>query len=354
MSDSRGEILDLPIKRNFREGLRVTEYLISCYGARKGIIDTALRTASSAYLKRKLAYVAQDVKIARVNCNTFKGTLVTPVMKDKEMFLSVEKRLFGRVLAKTIIDTKNKIIACRGQDICKFLAKKIIKKSLTKRIFIRSPLTCELVKGVCQLCYGWDLAYGRLVEIGEAVGIIAAQSIGEPGTQLTMRTFHTGGVFCGNMIDKIYAPHKGILSYDVLSSIKQVRTKFGEEIFLNLKRVSVYIKENKFCVSKIELPAYTKIFLKPGHRVQYKQVIAEVSSFNEFLDKNSGVGSSFINFRKEIKASREGQIYFEKELGIESRKVILWILCGNIASFFSFVSNIFSSQNKIRKKKIIL
>nr|UXD06403.1 RNA polymerase beta' subunit [Eutreptiella sp. CCMP389] len=351
MSDSRGEILDLPIKRNFREGLRVTEYLISCYGARKGIIDTALRTASSGYLTRKLAYVAQDIKIARVNCNTFKGILVTPVVKNKEVFLSVEKRLFGRVLAKSVLDKKNKIVACRGQDVCKFLAKKIIKNSLTKRIFIRSPLTCEMVRGVCQLCYGWNLAYGRLIEIGEAVGIIAAQSIGEPGTQLTMRTFHTGGVFCGNMIDKIYAPHKGILSYDRLSSMKQIRTKFGEKVFLNLKKLPIYIKENRFSVSKIELPAYTKIFLKPGHRVQYKQVIAEVSSFSEFFNKNSEIGSSFINLKKEMKASVEGQVYFEKELGFESKKIVLWILRGDIISFFSFACDVFCFQKKVRKKK---
>src|SRR6056300_862494 len=190
MADPQGQILDFPIRRNFREGLTVTEYMISCYGARKGLVDTALRTASSGYLTRRLVDVAQSVIIQQVDCQTTQGLRIVPNPKQ------IDSQLIGRVLFENVIDVETgRIIGYKNQDISPALALKLVKQPT---LTIRSPLTCKF-HAVCQLCYGWNLAQQKLVQLGEAVGVLAAQSIGEPGTQLTMRTFHTGGVFAGEV-----------------------------------------------------------------------------------------------------------------------------------------------------------
>lgn len=216
MADPQGEIIDLPIKTNFREGLTVTEYIISSYGARKGLVDTALRTADSGYLTRRLVDVSQDVIIREEDCLTTRGIRLGSMKEGDRVLIPLKDRLLGRVLAAPVIHPQTgEIIAPKNKDISDELAN-IIGKAGVEEVYVRSPLTCESRRSVCQKCYGWSLAHGHMVDLGEAVGIIAAQSIGEPGTQLTMRTFHTGGVFSG-AAREILAPCSGTIEYGNLS-----------------------------------------------------------------------------------------------------------------------------------------
>jgi DNA-directed RNA polymerase subunit beta' len=194
MADPSGRIIDLPIKANFREGLTVLEYFISTHGARKGLADTALRTADSGYLTRRLVDVAQDVIVREHDCGTTQGIEVKEIKDGTEVIEKLEDRIIGRVALEDVVHPETgEILAVAGEEIREEQAKRIIDAGITK-VKIRSVLTCRTRFGVCIKCYGRNLATGRKVDIGEAVGIIAAQSIGEPGTQLTMRTFHTGGV----------------------------------------------------------------------------------------------------------------------------------------------------------------
>src|SRR5438309_1616623 len=194
IADPQGRIIDLPIRSNFREGLSVLEYFISTHGGRKGLADTAIRTADSGYLTRRLVDVAQDVIVRIEDCGDEDGITING--DDKDMVEPFQDRLFGRLVAQDIKDPKGKLVAKRGDDIDLELAKTIASAGV-KRARVRSPLGCHAKHGICRACYGRSLASGKLVESGEAVGIIAAQSIGEPGTQLTMRTFHPGRVAAG-------------------------------------------------------------------------------------------------------------------------------------------------------------
>ncbi len=195
MADPSGQIIDLPIKANFREGLTVLEYFISTHGARKGLADTALRTADSGYLTRRLVDVSQDVIIREDDCGTQDGITIGTVKDDDgEVVEEFTERILGRQASEDIVDEKTDEVICqRNQVIDEEVAQKIARAGLDE-VSIRSVLTCRSRFGVCRMCYGRNLATGKLVDVGEAIGIIAAQSIGEPGTQLTMRTFHTGGV----------------------------------------------------------------------------------------------------------------------------------------------------------------
>ncbi len=190
MADPTGRIIDMPIKANFSEGLAVLEYFISTHGARKGLADTALRTADSGYLTRRLVDVAQDVIVREEDCGTNSGIWLTDLSQEGETFL---ERIAGRTAAADIVDQDGQVLVAAGDEITDSLARAVVAAGID-RARVRSVLTCGARSGVCRLCYGRNLATGKLVEIGEAVGVIAAQSIGEPGTQLTMRTFHTGGV----------------------------------------------------------------------------------------------------------------------------------------------------------------
>src|SRR5438034_1575613 len=194
MADPTGRIIDLPIKANFSEGLTVLEYFISTHGARKGLADTALRTADSGYLTRRLVDVAQDVIVRAEDCGTTGGVWVTDISEERALTEPLFERIAGRVSAAAILDPKSQeTLVKEGAEINDVQARNLIQAGVTQ-VKVRSVLTCQAREGVCRLCYGRNLATGKLVEIGEAVGVIAAQSIGEPGTQLTMRTFHTGGV----------------------------------------------------------------------------------------------------------------------------------------------------------------
>ncbi len=230
MAKPSGEIIENPITANFREGLNVLEYFISTHGARKGLADTALKTADAGYLTRRLVDVAQEVIVAEPDCSTLNGITVAAIIEGDEVVVSLKDRIVGRVTLDNIVDIiTDEVIVKAGEEITEEKADMIERLGIEK-IRIRSVLTCESGRGVCSKCYGRNLASGRLVEVGEAVGVIAAQSIGEPGTQLTMRTFHIGGT-ASRIVEQsfIKAKNKGFLKYHNL----RVTSKNKEFIVLN-------------------------------------------------------------------------------------------------------------------------
>ena len=193
MTGQMGEIIEDPITANFREGLSVLEYFISCHGARKGLADTALKTADAGYLTRRLVDVAQDVIITEVDCKTILGIRISDLKEGEEIIEPLRDRILGRVAAEDVFDPETQDVIVDASTLIGEEKADQISNSGLESVRIRSVLTCESKRGVCALCYGRNLATGNTVKIGEAVGVMAAQSIGEPGTQLTLRTFHIGG-----------------------------------------------------------------------------------------------------------------------------------------------------------------
>ena len=303
MADQQGQVLDFPIRSNFREGLTVTEYMISCYGARKGLVDTALRTANSGYLTRRLVDVAQSVIIQQVDCETTEGLEVVPSEKNEYA------NIMGRVLLQPVVDEQTgKYLARKNTEISPALAAQLIK---LPKVVVRSALTCRL-NSVCQLCYGWDLSKHRLVQLGEAVGVLAAQSIGEPGTQLTMRTFHTGGVFAGEATEKVYAPYSGVISYSGTPRGRKVTTRFGEPAFLTVVPVSIKITRPERSKSVIlQFPAFTLLFVYPGQYVMFHQSVAELSRIDADSQLPETSGDMKV-VEKQLLAPDTGQIYYNK------------------------------------------
>jgi hypothetical protein len=313
MADPQGRIINFPIQSNFREGLTLTEYLISCYGARKGVVDTALRTATSGYLTRRLVDVAHHVIVQGLNCHTRQGFELKSLKKGTKVILSLKNRLLGRRLAEDIYDSKKELIATRNQEISTSLSL-LISKTKTS-VLVRSPLTCQDPKYVCQLCYGWSLANHRLVSSGEAIGILAAQSIGEPGTQLTMRTFHTGGVFSGEVSDEIKAPFSGVVSFNQSIPGQLIRTTYGQIVFLTKQDSSLTLTVKTSFSSResrevhLKLPAYTLLFVKQNQRVVENQVLGEVSTFGN--EQNQSIESD-----QTIYSELSGQVKFQRSKGI--------------------------------------
>ncbi|MEA3485444.1 MAG: DNA-directed RNA polymerase subunit beta', partial [Candidatus Aerophobetes bacterium] len=191
----RGRIIEEPIRSSFKDGLTTLEYFFSTSGGRKGLVDTALKTAYAGYLTRKLVAVAQDIIISEEDCGTIDGLYIAALIEGGKLIKSLSSRIVGRITASPVVDPSTKqIMVDSNEEITEEIAEKIEKAGI-KKVKVRSPLTCQTKRGLCRRCYGWDLSTHKLVNMGEAVGVIAAQSIGEPGTQLTLRTFHTGGVF---------------------------------------------------------------------------------------------------------------------------------------------------------------
>lgn len=276
MADPQGQIIDLPIKSNFREGLKVTEYVISSYGARKGLVDTALRTADSGYLTRRLVDVAQDIIVREEDCLTTDGLSSDDLFKRYTSGISFKERLVGRVLAQPLYDKNGKnLLAAASTPITVSLVNDIEKKGFIN-LKVRSPLLCNSNRSVCRNCYGWNLAYSTLVDLGEAVGIIAAQSIGEPGTQLTMRTFHTGGVFSGDLTQQIRAPFPGTVSYNVNSKTSFVRTMHGDRGFQLNEDINLYIENLVGTRVYIPIPKGNILLVNNKQRIYASQIIAEI------------------------------------------------------------------------------
>ena len=279
MADAEGKIIPTPIKKNLKEGIDLHEYFISCYGARKGIIDTALKTANSGYLTRKLIYATQQQIIKKPNCKSKYSKQIKNLKLNKNYFEKLSKNILGRVLAKnTVIENKgNKSNIPQGQDICRYIIKKLVK---CKKIYLRTPLNCFINSGLCQLCYGWNLGNGRMVELGESIGILAAQSIGEPGTQLTMRTFHTGGVVNVKTKETILSPCEGKIVYNATG--KLIETKYKEKSLLTMSKIKISILPRKGSKVTIHLPKHSLINVKNKTKVNKKQIISETIKLNTY------------------------------------------------------------------------
>jgi len=232
MAKPSGEIIENPITASFREGLTVLEYFISTHGARKGLADTALKTADSGYLTRRLVDVAQDVIVTEIDCKTLNGILTSAIIEGDEVVVPLKERIVGRIALDNIVDViTDEILVNSAEEIDEEKAERIERSGIEK-IRIRSVLTCESKRGICAKCYGRNLATGRLVELGDATGVIAAQSIGEPGTQLTMRTFHIGGTASRTVEQSnIKSKNNGILKYHSLKTVQKTDSK--EIIVLN-------------------------------------------------------------------------------------------------------------------------
>lgn len=296
MADSQGQIIDLPIKTNFKEGLNVTEYIISSYGARKGLVDTALKTADSGYLTRRLVDVAQDVTIRELDCGTKNSVEIHSLSEGDKLTVSIKDRIAGRVAAEDVtIPSKKEIIVKKNEIIDREKAK-LIENANINSVRVRSPLGCELHYGLCQLCYGWSHATNTLVDIGEAVGIIAAQSIGEPGTQLTMRTFHTGGAVSGaGQRQQIIGHENDIVKYDF--PVRETRNKYGEQALQCIRDGELKVGKRTY---NIFVGSHMKI--SNGEKLNKTSVVAEL------IEQQKGVTE---RATKDIISDYSGQILFD-------------------------------------------
>ena len=299
MAKPSGEIIEYPITANFREGLTVLEYFISTHGARKGLADTALKTADSGYLTRRLVDVAQDVIINEEDCKTLNGILISAIIEGDEVVVSLKERIVGRVACDNIVDIiTDELIVESGQKIDEEKAD-CIETAGIERIRIRSVLTCESKRGICMKCYGRNLATGRMVEMGEAVGIIAAQSIGEPGTQLTMRTFHIGGT-ASRVVEQanIKARNDGKITYHSLRTVERSDTK--EIIVLNRNGQISINDENGREFERHPVPHGAIILTKEGKEISkgsvfvkwdpyMSPILTEVAGIVRFEDIKEGI-----------------------------------------------------------------
>nr|YP_010337531.1 RNA polymerase beta'' subunit [Dixoniella grisea]UNJ17116.1 RNA polymerase beta'' subunit [Dixoniella grisea] len=351
MSDPQGQIIDLPIASNFREGLTVTEYFISSYGARKGLVDTALRTADSGYLTRRLVDVVQDVIIREKDCTSNKGIILENMFSNQRMVLTLGQSLIGRVCMNHLL--LGTLIGKVNQDIDSKLANFILNKGI-KKVLVRSPLTCDSLSSVCQYCYGWSLAHGSMVDIGESVGIIAAQSIGEPGTQLTMRTFHTGGVFTGEFAEQIYAPTSGKIIYPDNYKVSIIRTRHGESAFKLEENMQLSIlnqKNHKY--TNVLLYRDSILFYKNQDVIYEKDIIAEMPMNNRLEQA-----------QKYIVADISGEVYFSDLIVEETRSKnytsritkkggTIWVLSGQVYDIPDMAEVTVVESEKVTEQSIL-
>jgi hypothetical protein len=342
MADPSGEIMRVPIKKNFREGLTITDYLMSGYGARKGIVDTALKTANSGYLTRRLIDIAQDIIIREKDCLTSASFII-----DNENKFDNEQ-IIGRVLSKPVYEPKTeKLIASANTHITLSLLNLFEQKQVSK-FHIRSPLTCSLYHSICQMCYGWDLSNQNLVDLGEAVGILAGQSIGEPGTQLTMRTFHTGGIFTSEARQQVISPTNGVIKFSKILKTIILRTNRGDDVLVTKNSGSlILIPENhEEKIIQMELLRNTMLFVKSNQYVKKSSIIGELIS----TEKQT------LTERKPILSDTAGEIFIPRlktRTNLITQNRLLWILSGQVyqAPSNSFLN--FYTDHKINKNSYI-
>jgi DNA-directed RNA polymerase subunit beta' len=272
MAKPSGEIIETPITANFREGLNVLQYFISTHGARKGLADTALKTADSGYLTRRLVDVSQDVIVAETDCGTTEGIFVEPIIESGEIIEPLRDRIVGRVALEDQKDYEGNIIVGVNQEITEDLAAAIQAAGI-ERVKIRSVLTCESKRGVCVACYGRNLATGRMVERGEAVGVIAAQSIGEPGTQLTMRTFHIGGT--ATRISEQSTQDAKSDGFARFINIAHVRNKQGELVAMNRNGIMAVVDDKGREKERYPVVYGARITVEDGAAVKSNQILLE-------------------------------------------------------------------------------
>jgi DNA-directed RNA polymerase subunit beta' len=314
MADPSGNIINIPIKTNFKEGLNVTEYFISSYGARKGLVDTALRTADSGYLTRRLVDVAQDVVVTEEDCGTKEGIALSTVREGYEELIPLWQRLINRTPIKNVADPlSGKVLAKAGGMMDLEVARKIYDAGI-ERVEVRSVLSCKTRRGLCKKCYGLDLSTLRPVNIGEAVGIIAAQSIGEPGTQLTMRTFHIGGVALHKAAKvSVKTKHGGTIQFAEGIEIKRIVDEFGEtqKMITRSSTIHVKIRDKK---EEYPLPVGSMVKVKDGQKVDAGEIVAEYDPTYEYVISSTGGKAMYIDLemmekRKERIAKRDGEVF---------------------------------------------
>jgi len=319
-----GEIIENPILSNFKEGLSILEYFISTHGARKGLADTALKTADAGYLTRRLVDVSQDVIITEDDCGTLRGISVAPLKKNEEVVEKLEERVLGRTALHDIYDpVKSDIIVSSGENISDEIARAIEDSSID-HIEVRSALTCESKKGICAKCYGRNLATGKIVQIGEAVGVVAAQSIGEPGTQLTLRTFHVGGI-AGNISEE----NSMISKYNGKAEIEDLRTvngvdNDGNKINIVVSRsaeIKIVDVKTGLVLTSNNIPYGATIYVKNGQKINKDTLICEWDPYNGVIIADFSGKIDYENIEQGVtyQVEIDEQTGFQEKVIIESR-----------------------------------
>ena len=321
---SGGEIIENPILSNFKEGLSVLEYFISTHGARKGLADTALKTADAGYLTRRLVDVAQDVVITEKDCGTLRGLTISALKKSEEVVETLYDRILGRVALHDIYHPQSgELIIQGGEEITEEIAA-VIEESPIEQVEIRSVLTCESKRGVCANCYGRNLASGKLVQKGEAVGVIAAQSIGEPGTQLTLRTFHVGGTASNvAVLSKIEAKFDGVLEIDELRSVDFSKDGKDYEIVLGRSaEMKIIDKKTGVILTSSNIPYGANLYIKNGSEVKKGDFISDWDPYNAVILSEYEGKISFENIIEGVtyRIESDEQTGYNEKVIIETRQ----------------------------------
>ena len=324
MADPSGNIISIPIKSNFKEGLSVTEYFISSYGARKGLVDTALRTADSGYLTRRLVDVAQDVVVNEEECGSKEGIVIKTIREGYEEIIPLYQRLIHRFPSKNIMDPlTGKVIIKAGEEITEETAE-LVREANVEKVEVRSALTCKAKRGLCRACYGRDLSTTHLVEMGEAVGIIAAQSIGEPGTQLTMRTFHIGGVALhkGAKIS-IKSKHHGVVQYSEEMEIKEIIDDNGSKVKMVSRsgNIVLKIKDKK---EEYLMPVGAFLKVKTGASVAAGEILAEYDTSYDYVVAGSSGKTKYINLELLHRRKRTAGISYVENIAKKDGELFVY------------------------------
>ncbi|RME92460.1 MAG: DNA-directed RNA polymerase subunit beta', partial [Bacteroidetes bacterium] len=322
--DTGGAVIENPILSNFVDGLSVLEYFISTHGARKGLADTALKTADAGYLTRRLVDVAQDVVVMEQDCETLRGIETTALKDNDKVIESLASRIEGRYILHDVEHpVTGEILAAAGDFVTPAIAEKIEQEGV-ETVYIRSVLTCETKRGVCAMCYGKNLATGRIAEKGDAVGIIAAQSIGEPGTQLTLRTFHVGGIASVSKTEsKIHSKFDGVVEFDGVRTTEQTNEE-GKKVNIVLSRtgeIRIADPESKRVYATTHIPYGATLFVKDGQKVKKDDTICEWDPFNAvIISEFSGI-AKFEDIEEGVtyRIERDDQTGYAEKVIIESK-----------------------------------
>jgi DNA-directed RNA polymerase subunit beta' len=303
MAKPDGSIIETPITANFREGLNVLQYFISTHGARKGLADTALKTANSGYLTRRLVDVAQDLVVSKVDCGTTEGVLIRPIIEGGDVTVQLAERVLGRVLAEDVISTINKDYILKAGTLVDEKISQELEGNGIDEVKVRTAITCELKHGVCSMCYGRDLARGHLVNEGEAVGVMAAQSIGEPGTQLTMRTFHIGGAASGSVAtNSIMVKTNGVILF---KKIKTISKKDGTNVTITRSSELAIVDEAGRQKELYKVPYGSSLSISEGDKVEAGQTIATWDPHTRPIITESAGKVKLIDFEDGVTVNRK-------------------------------------------------
>jgi DNA-directed RNA polymerase subunit beta' len=323
-ADGSGAIIENPILSNFKEGLSILEYFISTHGARKGLADTALKTADAGYLTRRLVDVSQDVIVNSVDCGTLRGLDVTALKKNEEIVEPLGDRILGRIALHDVINpATGEVIVPNGEQIIERDID-IINQAPIDTVAVRSPLTCEAIRGICAKCYGRNLATGKMVQIGEAVGVVAAQSIGEPGTQLTLRTFHLGGT-AGNISEEnsLKAKFDGVVEIDELRTVKGEDNE-GNTVDIVISRTAeakLVDKNTGIVLSTNNIPYGSYIFVENKQSLKKDEVICQWDPFNGGIVSEFSGSIKFENIEQGVtyQVEVDEQTGYQEKVITESR-----------------------------------